>query len=153
MKIKIPSKKSMLEKEEFEVKIFYDELNKFYTINAYSPRGEVACYATIKPQYSPRQMWLNKIETKQGFQHKGYATAVLKVVEYLTHNLRYNWIEGKYYPENEHAKPFYDKHGYTIYKDDYETFVTKTLDYDEIKQDIEPNITGYRIEPQQELER
>ena len=152
MKIKIQSKKSLLEKEEIEVKIFYDELDKYYTINAYSLRGDIACSATIKPRVSPRQMWLNKIETKQGHQHKGYANAVINVIEYLTYNLRYNWIEGKYYPENEYAKPFYDKHGYTIYKDDYETYVTKTLDYDEIKE-IEQNITGYRIEPQQDMER
>lgn len=153
MKIKIQSKKSLLEKEEFNVGILHEQLDDFYTINAYNSKGEVVCTATAKPQRLLSQMWLYKISTKEGYQHKGYATAVLKTLEYLTQYLRYRWIEGKFYPDNEFAKPFYDKHGYTIYKDGYETFVIKTLDYDEIKEDVEPYITDFKIETLAELER
>lgn len=153
MKIKIPSKNSLLEQEEFEVKVLYDKADDFYTINALNTKGEVVCTATAKPQRSLSQMWLYKISTVEGYQHKGYATAVIKTLEYLTSYIRYSWIEGKFYPDNQYAKPFYDKHGYTIYKDDYETFVTKTIDYDDIKQNIEPNISDFKIETQAELER
>ncbi|MBQ7884973.1 MAG: GNAT family N-acetyltransferase [Clostridia bacterium] len=146
MKIRLQSKKSMLEQEEFEVKIIYDQAENYYTINAYNTHGEVVSFATLKPNYSPRQMWLYKISTLENYQHKGYATAVLKVMEYLSIQLRFNCIEGKYFPENEHAKTFYDKHGYTVYKDGYESYVTKVLDYEEIKQNIEPNILNYQIE-------
>ena len=110
MKIKLQSKKSLLEQEDFEVKIVYNQAENFYTINAYNTKGEVVCRATFKTSYSPRQIWLYKIATAENYQHKGYATAVIKAMEYFAFKSRFDQIEGKYYPENEHAKSFYDKH-------------------------------------------
>ena len=153
MKIKLQSKKSLLEQEDFEVKIVYNQAENFYTINAYNTKGEVVCHATFKTSYSPRQIWLYKIATAENYQHKGYATAVIKAMEYFAFKSRFDQIEGKYYPENEHAKSFYDKHGYIIYKDGYESYVSKALDFEDIKDNIEPNISDYELETQQDQGR
>ena len=65
------------------------------------------------------------------------------MLEYFALQNRAQVVEGKFYPENEFAKPFYNKYGYSIDKEDYETYIYKTLDYKRIKENIEPNITKY----------
>ena len=145
MKISIPSKKSFIYRNEFNLKVFYYTKDKYYEIKAYNClKQEVARITFIaKKQY--RYIWLNKISTDEKYQHKGYGTALIYAFEYVAKVLKFDQIEGNFYPENDYAKPFYDKHEYVIYKDGYQTLIMKSLDYEEIKQKIEPYISGFEI--------
>ncbi len=145
MKISIPSKKSFIQRTEFNLKVFYYTADNYYEIKAYNNKNEEVARVNFKTNYDPREIWLNKISTDEKYQNKGYATALIKALEYVAYKLRFDQIEGKYYPENSYAKPFYDKYEYIIYKDGYETYITKSLDPDDIKQTIEPYITDYEI--------
>lgn len=75
-----------------------------------------------------KQAWLYKIEVSSKFRKNGIGSALIKIMEddCACHHV---WsIEGKYYPENatnEEVSSFYQKHGFSIYKDDYETLVGK----------------------------
>lgn len=105
----------------------YDENNNFYTATALSMQNEEMGYITYKFIPKERLAWLNKIETYEGFQHQGVATALLSFFEHEVRSKRYSRIEGKYYPTNNFAKPFYQKMGYHIEQDGYEQFVYKYL--------------------------
>jgi len=154
MKIKIPSKRNMLEKEEFNLRVFFDEYNKYYKVCAYNSKKEEVARATFKlSTYPTRHVWLYKISTDELYQHKGYSSAIMYAMEYIAIQNRFDHIEAKYFPENEYAKAFYDKHDYVIFKDGYETYLSKSLDHDFIKQQIESNIQGFQIENMPEKER
>mgnify|MGYP002515756219 CR=1 FL=1 len=105
----------------------YDEEYNFYTTTAISMQNEKMGYITYKFIPKERLAWLCKIETYENFQHRGVATALLLFFEQQARSKRYFKIEGKYYPTNEFAKPFYQKMGYLVEKDGYEQFVGKYL--------------------------
>lgn len=93
-----------------------------------------------------RLVELNKIKIYDEFQGKGYATALIKAFEYyVATKLMGFMVEGKFYPDNHRAKPFYEKNGYEIEKDGYDTMVTKILDLEKIKKDISPNVTEFQV--------
>lgn len=145
MKISIPSKISFIRRDNFNLKVFYCVNDDYYEIKAYNGINQEVARLTFKASKKDRYIWLYKISTDEKYQHKGYGTALIYALEYVAKKLRFDQIEGKFYPENEFAKPFYDKHDYAIYKDGYETFITKSLDYEEIKQQIEPYVTEFEI--------
>lgn len=145
MKISIPSKISFIRRDIFNLKVFYNVNDDYYEIKAYNGINQEVARLTFKANKQHRYIWLNKISTDEKYQHKGYGTALIYALEYMAKKLRFDQIEGKFYPENEFAKLFYDKHDYAIYKDGYETFITKSLDYEEIKQQIETYVTEFEI--------
>lgn len=108
----------------------YDEEDNFYTTTAMSMQDEKMGYITYKFIPNERLAWLCKIETYENFQHRGVATALLSFFEHQAHSKRFFKIEGKYYPTNDFAKPFYQKMGYSIEKDGYEQYVDKYLNQD-----------------------
>lgn len=108
----------------------YDEEDNFYTTTAISMQDEKMGFITYKFIPKERLAWLCKIETYENFQHQGVATALISFFEHEVRSKRYYKIEGKYYPTNEFAKPFYKKMGYTIEKDGYEQYVDKYLSQD-----------------------
>lgn len=88
------------------------------------------------------RIWLWKIETKQEFQHQGIGQALLDTMEYFaaTHSSA-KTVEGKYYPLNEYAKPFYEKNNYKIIcydQGDWE--ISKDLKKEDVLAKIEPKI-------------
>jgi len=80
---------------------------------------------------SHKTAWIYLIETEEKYQHKGIGKTLLDVMEYVAVLNKCENIEGKYYPTNEYAKPFYLKNGYSIEVDDYEQFVIKHLNKEE----------------------
>lgn len=108
----------------------YDEEDNFYTTTAMSMQNEKMGYITYKFIPKERLAWLCKIETYENYQHQGVATALLSFFEHEVRSKRYFRIEGKYYPTNDFAKPFYQKMGYSIEKDGYEQYVDKYLNQD-----------------------
>lgn len=137
MKVKVFNK-------EFEAKILYNQEQNSYRIEILD-NSNIMGYATFKLKRNKYQdsIWLYKIETYPKYAHTGVGTATINLLEYFALQNRVQVVEGKFYPENEFAKPFYNKYGYSIDREDYETYIYKTLDYKRIKENIEPNITKY----------
>lgn len=78
-----------------------------------------------------RTCYINRIEIKrENYSHMGIGTMLLKHMEkFAMKNYCYN-IDGRFYPFGElgkHARAFYIKNDYQIYKDGYETYIGKTL--------------------------
>ena len=130
-----------------ELKFFEDD--RFYKAEAISEDGKVMGYITFKQHYeNPRTMWLQKIETYPEFQGRGVGDALLSVMEYTTLETRKTSIDGKFFPDNEFAKPFYEHRGYDITKDGYETYVGKYLNDKQKKRitdEIAPTISDYSV--------
>ena len=126
-----------------------DNLNE-YRISALADNGEEMGFATFLIKKSERKVWLRKIATNPEYQNLGVAKAILDVLEYFTVQHRLCVIEGKFYPDNEFAKPFYQKNNYDIYKEDYDTFVSKYIGHDSISDETRARIVGYEELPAQE---
>ncbi len=71
--------------------------------------------------------WLQKIEVKPEYQSQKFGHLLIALFEEYLMERRCREVEGKFYPANHHAKPFYEKHGYTIEKDGYDTIIYKFL--------------------------
>lgn len=131
--------------QNFDCKIDYYENDDFYKIEVLNENKDVMGYATFKIKNSSfsKSIWLYKIETYNRYTHKGVGTAVNNILEYFAYKNKVLFIEGKFYPENKFAKPFYEKYGYKIEKDYYDTLVYKTLNYQWIEKEIAPKIKEY----------
>lgn len=136
-------------KGPINIELKYFEDDRYYRAEAISESGQVMGYVTFKQHTdNPRTMWLQKIETHKEFQGLGVGDALLSVMEYTTLQSRKTSIDGKFYPDNEFAKPFYEHRGYDITKDGYETYVGKYLNDKQkkrITEEIAPTISGYSI--------
>lgn len=136
-------------KGPINIELKYFEDDKFYRADAISEDGQIMGYITFKQHYeNPRTMWLQKVETYPGFQDRGVGDALLSVMEYTALQTRKTSIDGKFYPDNEHAKPFYEHRGYDITKDGYETYVGKYLSDKQKKRitdEIAPRISDYSV--------
>jgi hypothetical protein len=66
------------------------------------------------------------------FLRTGVGSVMIGCFEtYCKHN-RVNYIDGRFYPNGDggiFAREFYEEHGYTIYRDGYEQYITKDLTY------------------------
>lgn len=145
MKIKVKEK-------QFNSKMIYHKNDDYYTIKIMNENSTMG-YLTfkIKREGYNNSIWLNKIETYKKFAHQGVGTALIQLLEYFAYKNNLQYIEGKFYPDNEYAKPFYEKYSYKIEKEYYETFVSKWLDFDKIKKEIEPNLIKNTKKLQQEI--
>ena len=83
---------------------------------------------SFKFNYQNRSVWIYKIEIKKEFQSQGFGDMLIEIFEAYCQSKRFFQIEGKFYPENDHAKPFYEKHGYQIDKEYYDTFISKNIE-------------------------
>ena len=119
MKVKVCNK-------EFEAKILYNQEQNSYRIEILD-NSNIMGYATFKLKRNKYQdsIWLYKIETYPKYAHTGVGTATINLLEYFALQNRAQVV------------------GYSIDKEDYETYIYKTLDYKRIKENIEPNITKY----------
>lgn len=120
---------------DFNIDVYVED-ERFYRAFARNECDEIMGYIIFKAH--EKYSWLYKIETYDEFQNRGVGKALLTTMEYIllsTTNC-YN-VEGKFYPTNSRALPFYNNNGYTIYKDGYEHYVSKYLS----KKDL-PNVTA-----------
>ncbi len=74
------------------------------------------------------KVWLNNIVVNKEYRTKGIGSMLLKLFENdcIEHYIKV--VEGKFYPHDEEGdvvKSFYEKHGYSIYKDGYDTEIYK----------------------------
>lgn len=119
---------------EVNLELNYYDKNRFYEIVALNENSKVMGSLSYKIDYGYRKAWLNKISTEEEFQHKGVGQLLLNAFEYLISDARINCVEGKFYPENDFALPFYQKNDYKIEKDGYETILFKSIDTQKIKE-------------------
>lgn len=122
-----------------------DEDGVYFTITCFDENGKEMGHATCI--LNEDSLWLNKIETYKEYAHQGIGSAIIDIVEYLAMQKRKPMVDGKYYPLNEYAKPFYEKHGWFIpnqkggwdnYDETWHMF--KDLDFKKIKSEISRNI-------------
>ena len=111
--------------KNIKLKSKYFEVDDYYKIVAYSSDKKAMGFLTYK--ITRGKVWLNYVETKPKYQHQGVGSALIKTFEYEVYGKGLRFVEGKYFPKNEFAKPMYDKNGYEIYKDGYETYLSKSL--------------------------
>ena len=134
---------------EFTHSVQYKNRDKYYEISCVDAYGEEMGFVnfSIDKSNSFRQLWLYKIKTQDEFLHQGVGSALISALEYFAYRNGIRGIEGKYYPDNEFAEPFYDKHGYSIYSEYYCTMVGKYLDFEKFKQETLPQIdeAGFTI--------
>ena len=95
-----------------------------------------------------RVVWLQKIFVEQDKQNKGFGKALLFAFEKFCVDKRAEYIEGKYYPENETAVHFYKNNGYKIEIDGYDKLIGKTLN----KTQVEENYKKIEVKEEKKQE-
>lgn len=109
---------------EVRKRILKDDYKKLSLVIE-SDKKEIG-YVTYKLKSSGRRTaWLQKIEVHKQYQSQKFGDLLIRLMENDLAQNGCNEIEGKFWPTNDHARPFYEKHGYEIVKDDYETFIYK----------------------------
>ena len=131
--------------KQVDVDVVHIEQDDYYELRAKEKDQIVGTLNFKKSKRNKGVAFLNDITVNEEYMGKGYGNILIKAFEYVALNLNLFLVEGKFYPENNRAKPFYIANGYAIEKDDYDTIVVKTLDREKIKQEIEPRIFGYDI--------
>lgn len=79
--------------------------------------------------FKNRSVWLNKIVVEEKERNQGVGKNLLNLFENDCLNKRISSVEGKYYPEtdNQIVKNFYEKNGYSIEREGYDTCIFKLL--------------------------
>ena len=124
-----------------------------YQARAIADNGDIMGTVSFAVKRKDRSVWLRKIQTEPQYQGQGVGQALLDTLEYFTIKHRLCHIEGKFYPDNEFAKPFYLKNSYDIYKEDYETFVGKYLSHESLTEDIQNRFVDFAVLPAEEPEK
>ena len=123
-----------------------------YQARAIADNGDIMGTVSFAVKRKDRSVWLRKIQTEPQYQGQGVGQALLDTLEYFTIKHRLCHIEGKFFPDNEFAKPFYLKNSYDIYKEDYETFVGKYLSHESLTEDIQNRFVDFAVLPAEEPE-
>lgn len=137
----------------FNMKMVYHEKEDYYTISCFDKNGVHASEASfmISKANRSQSIWIYKIATFDKFQHKGLGKVMLDTIEMFAKDRKINVIEGKFYPDNEYAEPFYIKNGYSIERDYSTSEIYKYLDFNKVSCPFD-NL-DIEIEEAQELER
>ena len=108
--------------------IVTDDINGYHFVSANLNNAEVA---TASFKLKKRACYINRIELKsEQLSHCGICSKILSLIENIALSNGCYEVNGKFYPFGslgEHAKAFYIKNGYEIYKDGYETYIFKQL--------------------------
>ena len=117
--------------KKYNVIIKYRSYMDFYEVEiAHENRERMG---KINFKIKDRETWIYSIYTEEKYQHMGIGKALLEICEYLSSLKRVKLIEGKFFPTNEYARPLYEKNGYSINKESYETFITKHINAKETR--------------------
>ena len=110
---------------DFIVKDNYNEI-KAYDIKK-REIGHLTMFVT--KEIFPRSIWLMHIFVNEDARYCGVGQKMLDALEYFARKCCVEVVEGKFYPDNAYAKDFYEKNGYEIWKDGYETYVSKNFSH------------------------
>ena len=142
---------SAKQNKEINIQLINTDNDKEFQARAIADNGDVMGTAYFAIIRNERKVWLRKIETKPEYQNLGIGKALLDTLEYFTIQNRLCVIEGKFYPDNEYARPFYLKNNYDIYKEDYETYVGKYISHESLAEEDKKRIIDYEVLPAEEL--
>jgi len=98
------------ESKNFDLQIIKNK--NFFEIKCLSQNDEEMGFITF--EIHKNFVWIYKIETNENFYHQGVASAILDVAEYIAVEHNAHTMQGKFVPDNEYARPFYEKNGYTV---------------------------------------
>ncbi|MGN1227802.1 MAG: GNAT family N-acetyltransferase [Christensenellales bacterium] len=124
--------------------LFHEDYDYYEIIAKNSENNDIMGYLTFKV-IKDSNIWIYKLETKQEYQGKGVGTALMNALEYFACSHNIDYIEGKFYPSNAVAKPFYEELGYIIDYDDYSQCVFKHLRVKDVLSRLEPNVIDFEI--------
>lgn len=110
--------------EDVRFELFYTPAKDYYTLRCLNKNQEMG-FLTF--QINEANAWLYYVCTHPQYRHSGVGLALLAVFEKYVFDNGVCRIEGKFYPENQFAKQLYDKAGYSIEKDGYDTLVCKNI--------------------------
>ncbi len=74
------------------------------------------------------------------FLRTGVGSVMLNCFEDYAYKKRAHYVDGRFYPDGEgaeYSKDFYEKHGYEIYRDGYEQYISKRLTQDKLQSTID----------------
>ena len=111
----------------------------FYGIDCISDNGDTM--GIINFYIDDKETFLHFLCTDPSYARLGVASALVETMEYISANNGIKNIRGKFFPLNEFALPFYQKHGYFIpnQENSWGTYdetwtMHKTLDYEKVMQ-------------------
>ena len=120
----------------FCFELLYDRHKDYYTLNCLNADGEKMGYLTFKMN-AGQKAWIYYVYTNEKFYHQGVGRALLQTFEKIAFENGIRFVEGKFYPENQYARPLYNKTGYKIERDGYETLIYKTLEDEKFIESLE----------------
>ena len=125
----------------YSIKFNYDKPNKFFRISCYGDDNENELgYLTFKVSGRYNDcIFAYQLENTSEVG-RGVGSALIDGLEYFALQNRINKFEAKFFPTDDRAKSFYEKRGYEIFKDGYETMLFKCYYDDEIEEDVLPKI-------------
>lgn len=135
---------------EHNIKITHYNDKDYYLIQVLNEDNKEMGFLSFKAYDD--YIWIFKLETHEEYRNKGVGSALLNMLEYMA---KYKWknsIEGKFYPDNEFAKPLYEKFGYSF---DYELTgqtIFKYISFDKVKEEIAPKVKDFNVIEQQKNE-
>ena len=144
---------SQKQNKEITIHLINVDNENEYQAQALADNGDIMGSISFLIKRKDRLVWLRKIETRPEYQHQGVGQALLDTLEYFTIQKRLCMIEGKFYPDNEFARPFYIKNNYSIDKDGYDTFISKYLSHDKIADNLQDRFVDFEILPAKELDK
>ena len=102
-----------------------------FKINAFNQCDAVLKIGYVTFNIKSSVCYLYRIEIcDEKYSHLGLGTAMLQFMEFKAKDSRCRKVDGKFYPFGDmgkHAKDFYLKNGYQVYKDGYDTLIYKDL--------------------------
>lgn len=119
------------DRNDLHINLEIETNSNFHLANAMNQTEEILGYVSfyVIIENNRKRIWLNKIATDKEYRNIGIGSKLLEFLECYARRKRIYYIEGRYFPENESAKSFYENRGYSIEKDGYDTFVCKNLPY------------------------
>ncbi len=130
---------------------FYDSNS---TIKAYDDRDmHQIGYLNFKIKGDTAHIWSFKVDDPE-FLRTGVGTIMLNCFEDCASRSRAYHVDGRFYPDGagaEYSKAFYESHGYEIYRDGYEQYISKRLNREEIE--ARNKTVDYTLTPEKPLEQ
>lgn len=123
------------------------EITMYTIINNVPIKSGFITYSIGKGFWKNRQMNLYKIEVDEKFRGHGLATYALSFLTEVAANFRIDTIDGNYYPSNSDAQIVYDKNGFKIEKEYYDTRIVKNFYENDVENIVHNtnNINGIKI--------
>lgn len=139
MQIKIKSQKNLLNYDQFNIKL--DKLDeKNFSLKAYDTKNNAVSFLNFNLQKNPSSICIKDIQTITIYQNKGYATALIKALNYFAYKKKIYNIEAVLVEENKKVNQFFINNGFVVYKENQLNLAVLTPNYEEIIKDLKDGL-------------